>query len=424
VFPSAPYAYRPSSRNVLSDDGGDATTKNTTPLPRAFNSCGSCCYTIESASSYNDKLDLSFYAKVINIDNFLVTCSSSTSDAALYQAALTFDKMTKDRPDLISTLVAEGVHLTVIGKDEVTTDVPEYEALGSSWDWTRGMGATMSYPVTSCAEENLLCLNDDPYSDENICVHETAHTLQGSGGKLPTTRYVENDDSSDDDLDQAIQNAYGTSVTNNGLWSNTYAGTNHEEYWAEAVQSYYNVNAEGPNSGDGVHNSISTRSELQSYDSEIYNIIAKVFPSDETSAECPPTTCNCNTFKCPSDDNGNNDDTDDNNGGCQDSPLRFKITKEDGRKIMRDCAWVSVKAGNRCTFDGVASACSNSCGTCDDCDDSALRFKITKNDGRKIMRDCAWVSVKAGWRCTFDGVSQACRAACGTCLVSSIFTTV
>jgi len=118
------------------------------------------------------------------------------------------------------------------------------------------------------------------------------------------------------------------------------------------------------------------------------------------------------------------EDTLRNNGGCQDSPLRFKITKNDGRKIMRDCAWVSVKAGWRCTFDGVASACSNSCGTCDDCDDSALRFKITKNDGRKIMRDCAWVSVKAGWRCTFDGVSQACRAACGTCLVSSIFTTV
>jgi len=52
----------------------------------------------------------------------------------------------------------------------------------------------------------------------------------------------------------------------------------------------------------------------------------------------------------------------------------------------------------------------------DDCTDGTLRFKITKNDGRKIMRDCGWVSNKnTVGRCAFDGVSLACRDTCGTC---------
>jgi len=52
----------------------------------------------------------------------------------------------------------------------------------------------------------------------------------------------------------------------------------------------------------------------------------------------------------------------------------------------------------------------------DTCEDGSLRFKITKNDGKKIMRDCTWVSNKNTVnRCTFDGVSEACRATCGAC---------
>ena len=263
--------------------------------PNSLNSCGSCCYTIEPASAYSDKLDVSFYSKVINSGGFLIASSSSASDAALYEAALTYDKLTRGRPDLESTFVSEGAHLTVIGKDEDLTDVPEYKTYGSFWNRFRALGATSQRPVTSCSEENLLCLDGDVYSGENICVHANAHMILGDF--LPTSRSVERFGS--EDLEQALRNAYENSITNKELWENTYAGTNHREYFAEGLQSFFDVNAEGVSDGDGIHNTINTRSELETYDEDLYNIIERAF-STEYAFECPQQqACDCSSFECP-----------------------------------------------------------------------------------------------------------------------------
>jgi len=102
---------------------------------------------------------------------------------------------------------------------------------------------------------------------------------------------------------------------------------------------------------------------------------------------------------------------------CSDSSLRFKITKSDGRKIMRNCEWVSNNNTNgRCALTGVAAACASTCNTCDLlCEDSSLRFKMIKSDGRKIMRACEWVSNNTSGRCQLDGVKEACRVTCNNC---------
>ena len=57
------------------------------------------------------------------------------------------------------------------------------------WDWTRGVGATRWIPVTSCAEENLLCWSTDVYRGENICVPHSRATRSiltqlKAGGKV------------------------------------------------------------------------------------------------------------------------------------------------------------------------------------------------------------------------------------------------
>ena len=133
---------------------------------------------------------------------------------------------------------------------------------GVNWDTTRGLGATVGAPVSSCAEENLLCYGpaQDVYDGENICVHETAHSLQGSGCKLPTRRY----NAQGSGLNAAIDTAY-EAAKSNGRWSNTYAISTHEEFWAEGVQAFYNVDQSGPIGGDGVHNHVDTRAELEAY---------------------------------------------------------------------------------------------------------------------------------------------------------------
>ena len=44
------------------------------------------------------------------------------------------------------------------------TDIPEHASLGSWWDTrARRLGATLERPVSTAAEENLLCYSNDPY---------------------------------------------------------------------------------------------------------------------------------------------------------------------------------------------------------------------------------------------------------------------
>lgn len=67
----------------------------------------------------------------------------------------------------------------ILARYEGTTDMPEYAHLESdttvNWDVrARGLGGTMELPMTSCAEENILCYQIDKYhaeesSDSRVC---------------------------------------------------------------------------------------------------------------------------------------------------------------------------------------------------------------------------------------------------------------
>ena len=84
----------------------------------------------------------------------------------------------------------------------------------------------------------------------------------------------------DTELRKAFENAKAK-----GLWKNTYAGSNENEYFAEAVQDWFNLNAESI-PGDGIHNEINTREELKNYDPMLYDIVKRYFPSDYEKMSC------------------------------------------------------------------------------------------------------------------------------------------
>lgn len=108
---------------------------------------------------------------------------------------------------------------------------------------TSGMGGQIS----SCGEENLLSLPNDPYDTENLLIYEFAHTIHDYGLKdlIP-------------DFDEQITEAF-EKATKAGLWKDTYAGTNAHEYWAEGVQSWFDNNQPK----DSIHNGIDTREKLK-----------------------------------------------------------------------------------------------------------------------------------------------------------------
>ena len=78
------------------------------------------------------------------------------------------------------------------------------------------------------------------------------------------------------DFDTRLKQCY-ENAKKNGILDGTYRLTDKEEYFAEAVQDWFNVNAEMDHA-DGKHNWCNTREELQEYDPDLYNLLAEYFP--------------------------------------------------------------------------------------------------------------------------------------------------
>ena len=130
------------------------------------------------------------------------------------------------------------------------------------WDRrARGLGGSRSDPVCSCAEENVLAFPGDPYSTENILIHEFAHNIHLRG-------MVRVDETFDPRLKQAFEQAMAE-----GLWKGKYASTNKNEYFAEGVQSWFDDNREP----DHDHNHVNTRRELVAYDPRLAALCEEVF---------------------------------------------------------------------------------------------------------------------------------------------------
>jgi alpha-glucosidase len=219
-----------------------------------------------------------FYAKYCDADGIPIISSEEVDDLALQQAAYIINNMLAPIPDVREYLVTRRHYVAIIGKDQGQTTLPEYRHMDSEyWDQrARGLGGDQSTKITSSGEENLLCLGrwKDRYHGENILVHEFAHTvhLAGLGSNYK-------------DFNSRLQDLYYTAY-GEGLWEDTYAITNHREYWAEGVQTYFNTNLSA-HPADGVHSKINTREELAEYDPALYEFIAEFFNGFDWTPLCP-----------------------------------------------------------------------------------------------------------------------------------------
>ncbi len=116
--------------------------------------------------------------------------SDKVSDEALGLACDIIGYMLLKRPDVKRHMVQRGAHLMVIGKDEQTCDIPEFQHICTTdpdsiafWNWrARGFGGAPEDELSSsCGEENLLALPGDKYEGENILIHEFAHLIHMLG---------------------------------------------------------------------------------------------------------------------------------------------------------------------------------------------------------------------------------------------------
>ena len=151
------------------------------------------------------ELELSpFYKKYLSTNGYPIVSSEKVNDYALREVAYLIDMMLAKRPDVREAMIQSGSRMIVMAYDEFTSNIPEYKHLTPKDYWdarARGLGGSKTEPVCSCAEENVLAFEGDPYSTENIVIHEFAHNIHLRGMinvdpvsythlTLPTTPYV------------------------------------------------------------------------------------------------------------------------------------------------------------------------------------------------------------------------------------------
>ncbi len=218
----------------------------------------------------------SFYQKYLSASGYPIVSSARVNDYALREAAYLVDMMLAKRPDVRKAMIDSGSRMIVIGYQEYTTDIPEYAKLTPKDYWdarARGLGGSKTEPVCSCAEENVLAFDGDPYSSENILIHEFAHNIHLRG-------MVNVDATFDRRLEATYERAMAA-----GLWEGKYASVNHAEYFAEGVQSWFNNNRPP----DHDHNHVDTRAELKAYDAGLAAICEEVFGDTELVYTKPAT---------------------------------------------------------------------------------------------------------------------------------------
>ncbi|MFI5098111.1 MAG: hypothetical protein ACHQT6_09090 [Candidatus Acidiferrales bacterium] len=217
-----------------------------------------------------------FFTKVVSINGIPIKASRVVVDEALYAAYDRISMETAHLPMVVANLAAAGAELHIIGRDQVTTDLPEWrqdkhvpldEYDGLTRDQrTRGMGGL----VTSCGEENLLSLQKDRYRGRDICLHEFAHDIEEAG--MP--RSV-----------RAMFDKQFELSKSKGLWLNSYAGSNPDEFFAELTMWYFGTHGDfgmsGPKPGNGPEG-------LKKYDPEAYKLFEDFYSGRIEIAKIEP----------------------------------------------------------------------------------------------------------------------------------------
>jgi hypothetical protein len=216
-------------------------------------------------AAFRDSFNLgAHYQQVVFVEDFPVVASDTVVPAALEEAAHNIRCILRNRPDILRKLAENKIRLGIMAVSERTCDLPEHADLAPKAYWNRrarGLGASRKAPCVSCGEENLLHHPGDHYSTESIMIHEFAHAIHHA---------ALND--LDPGFDVRLRDAYEAAMKA-GLWKGLYAAENRAEYWAEAVQSWFDTNREN----DAIHNHVDTREELLEYDPGVAKLCAEVF---------------------------------------------------------------------------------------------------------------------------------------------------
>lgn len=230
-----------------------------------------------------------YYKQSLTTDTgIVVKASADVQYSSLLEAKKQIDTMLgKTETGIAARLAEYGASMALYGPHENAYFVPEHRY---AWDpdmyEVEGYGGNQwNDGVSSIAEKNVIRVLDGEeagqtkYRNENILVHEFGHSVKSLGMDLLA----------DKSLSKEFQDLY-RSRKRAGMWPNTYAISNSDEFFATMCTIWFSVMAEKPDWTDGVRSPINTREDLLKYDPETYAFFAKIFPDTFLDSPWDPST--------------------------------------------------------------------------------------------------------------------------------------
>ena len=228
---------------------------------------------VEEGAEYTLKYE-PYYTQFLKSNSGIqIKAGRSVGPATLKKAASILDTMLVKIPEIAKILAEKGAEVAIYGLLENAYDIPEHRMgyLLASRP-VEGFGGTLDAPVSSISEANVIRLRSGRYATryphEMVLVHEYGHAIHLVGMKaLP-----------DQALSKQVMKTY-QHAKKTGLWHDTYAISNYEEYFATMSTIWFNVMQEGVDGKwDGIRGPVNTREELKAYDPEAWKLMSQIYP--------------------------------------------------------------------------------------------------------------------------------------------------
>ncbi len=214
------------------------------------------------------------------------------SDEAMLKANDTIRKMFAYRHDILKALMAGGVKLVVLARNEKLSDLPEYKTFKDVKGFD-ALSRTLDYsPETkllAVGEENVLANPRDPNAGDNQIIRVFAGALYRVTGTRPVDpdwehrgrdvqqyelRVKRLDVSFDEKLNALFEKAAG-----DDKWKGTAAIHDRAAYWTAGVLAYFDAPGQDAAPNDAPH-PVNTREALKDYDPGLHALVNETMAYD------------------------------------------------------------------------------------------------------------------------------------------------
>jgi hypothetical protein len=234
------------------------------------------------------KLD-PYYTKFTWAREFTVV-GRDASDESLLKANDTIRKMFAYRHDILKALIADGVKLVVLGRNESIADLPEYKSVAEK-PGIDALSRTLDYSpqlkLLVVCEENVLANPRDPNVGDSQVIRVFAKAIYHVAGTRPVDPNWDNRPRGiwqqyelrvqrlDSRFDEKLKSLY-EKAQSAGKWQGTSAAHDRVAYWSAGVLAYFDAAGQAAAPADSAQ-PISSREALANYDPELHVLVHETF---------------------------------------------------------------------------------------------------------------------------------------------------